>query len=121
MTGVRIFEIVVAAAFVAFGIRSFVVWIRRPLDSRSVRDQILYAAYLTGRIGLWFAIGGIFLISALTPGEGDVFVRRFDRFRWYFFVPLGMALLQFVAAFLLGRGSGHGDEHHEGTATRPPA
>ena len=103
MTGVRIFELCVAGLLAALGIRSFVYWIRRPLDSRSVRDQTLYAVWLTGRIGLWFAIGGVFLISALTPGEREVYRRAFDRFRWYFFVPLGMAVLQFVAAFLLGR------------------
>jgi hypothetical protein len=103
VSGVRIFELCVAAAFGVFGIRSFVHWIRRPLDSRSVRDQTLWAVYLTGRVGLWFAIGGIFLISALTPGEREVYRRQFAQFRWYFLVPIGMAVLQFVAAFLLGR------------------
>jgi len=88
VTGLRIAEIAVAGGFAVLGVRSFVHWIRRPLDSRVPRDQVLYALYRTGRIGLWFAVGGIFLISALTPGE-----RQF---------------LQLAGAYLLGRG---GDDH----------
>jgi len=108
VTGLRIAEIAVAGGFAVLGVRSFVHWIRRPLDSRVPRDQVLYALYRTGRIGLWFAVGGIFLISALTPGERQFFADRFARFRWYILVPLGMGILQLAGAYLLGRG---GDDH----------
>ncbi len=104
MTGVRIAEYVVAGLFGSLGVRSFVYWARRPLDSRSPRDQALYAMYLTGRIGLWFSVAGIFVISALTPGSGSFFTRRFAQHRWYIMVPLGLAVLQFVGAYWLGRG-----------------
>jgi len=105
VTGIRIAEYAAAGVLAALGIRSLAYWLRRPLDSRSPRDQALYATYLTGRIGLWFAVAGIFLISALTPGEGAQFARRFARHRWYIMVPLGLAVLQFVGAYMLSRGA----------------
>jgi hypothetical protein len=98
-----VFEWAAAALLLLLGLRSLVYWARRPLASRSVRDQILYALWLTGRIGLWFAVAGVFVISALIGGGGRGFADEFQRFRWYIFVPLGLALIQLVAGLALGR------------------
>ena len=69
-----------------------------------VGDQLLYALYLTGRIGLWFAFAGLFLIYALTGIEGRP-TTELGRFRWYFLVPISLATLQLLAGFALGRRS----------------
>jgi hypothetical protein len=89
------FELIVAGLFALGGIRSIVVWSRRQFESPAIRDQVLYAANVTGRIALWFAFAGAFL--------GFAFLDEPQRFRWYVFVLLGLALLQFVTAYLLGR------------------
>ena len=86
-----------------FGLRSLLYWMRRPLASGSVRDHLVYAMWMTGRVGVWFAVAGIFAISAAIGREGRAFADEFHRYRWYFFVPLGLAVMQLVAAFVLGR------------------
>jgi hypothetical protein len=101
---VTAFELTVAGLLALLGVRSIVYWSRRPLDSRSVRDHLVYAMWLTGRVGLWFAVAGIFAISAsITAEEGVGFITKWDRYRWYILVPLGLAALQLVAGVILGR------------------
>ena len=99
----RVFEITAAAILGLLGIRSLVYWIRRPLFSRSVKEQVLYSAWVTGRVGLWFAVAGVFAISASIQVQGRPFLAEFHRYRWYFYVPLMMAVVQLVAALLLSR------------------
>ena len=99
----RVFEIAAAAILGLLGIRSLVYWIRRPLSSRSLRDQVLYSAWVTGRVGLWLAVAGVFAISASIHSQGRAFLDEFHRYRWYFYVPLTMAVIQLVTALLLSR------------------
>jgi hypothetical protein len=85
------------------GVRSLLYWIRRPLASGLLRDHLVYAMWMTGRVGLWFAVAGIFAMSAAIGRAGQAFADEFHRYRWYFFVPLGLAVMQLVAALVLGR------------------
>ena len=101
----RVFELTVAALLVLFGLRSLAVWIRRPLASASLKDHALYALWMTGRVGLWFAIAGVFLISASIDVRGKAFTQEWSRFSWYVAVPLSLAAVQLLAGFLLGRSS----------------
>jgi hypothetical protein len=100
---VRAFELVAAALLALLGLRSLVVWARRPLVSPSLRDHALYALWILGRAGLWFAVGGVFLISALIHEKGRAFVDRWNGYRWYILVPLGCAAIQALAGYALGR------------------
>jgi hypothetical protein len=96
------FELVVAGLFVAGGLRSLWIWSRRRFEGTDLVDHLLYALHLTGRIGLWFAFAGFFVLSAVTSVDG----RRsdeLDRFRWYLLVPLVLAAMQLVGGFALGR------------------
>lgn len=97
-------EWALAGLLALFGVRSLVYWVRRPLDARSLRDHLLYAVFITGRVGVWFAIAGIFVISALIGGAGKPFLDEFAEVRWYIFVPLGLAAMQLLAGVALGRG-----------------
>ena len=99
----RVFEVAAAVVLALLGVRSFVYWIRRPLASRSARQQVLYSLWVTGRVGLWFALAGLFAISASIRPEGRAFTDEFHRYRWYFYVPLTLAIIQLVAALLLSR------------------
>ena len=36
-----------------------IYWIRRPFESRDARDHLLFALFVTGRVGLWLALAGI--------------------------------------------------------------
>jgi hypothetical protein len=101
----RTVELVVAALFILAGLRSLWSWSRRRFDGADVVDHLLYALYLTGRIGLWFSIAGVFLISASIDVEGRAFLDEFARYRWYIMVPLLLSAVQFLAGYALGRRS----------------
>ena len=107
-------ELAIAGVLAAFGVRSLVHWARRPIGSGDPRDHALFALYVTGRAGLWFAFAGMFLIfaSAATTdpvtGEqlhapGQAFVDAVNESRWYVLVPAGFATVRFVAGYALGR------------------
>jgi hypothetical protein len=102
---VRAVELAIAAAFIVGGVRSVWTWSRRPFESGDVTDHVLYALWVTGRCGLWFAFAGFFLIYAANGAEGRAAIDAFTPFRWYLIVPISLAALQFVAGFLLGRRS----------------
>ncbi len=101
----RIVEVALALLFGLGGLRSLWAWSRRRFESVDLVDQLLYAAYLTGRIGLWFAFGGFFLIYALSDARGRAAVDELARFRWYVMVPIALAALQLLAGYALGRRS----------------
>jgi hypothetical protein len=105
LTALRIVELVLAGLFAAGGIRSFVVWVGRTIDSDALRDQLSYALYRTGRVGLWFAVAGMFLLPTLIGREGRAYTEEFSKYRWYIMVPLFLAVMQFVGAYFLGYGS----------------
>ena len=66
----RRFEFGVALLLTGFGVRSLWYWARRPFGSTAIRDQLLYAVYRTGRVGLWFAFAGLFYLFAFV-GASD--------------------------------------------------
>ena len=99
----RTVELVIACVFIAGGLRSIWYWGRRRFEGADVVDHLLYALYLTGRIGLWFAIAGFFLMYATIDVQGRAALDELEQYRWYFMVPLGLALLQLGAGWFLGR------------------
>lgn len=99
----RPIETAVAAMLALGGVRSIWVWSRRGFVGRDATDHVLYALHLTGRIGLWFAFAGLFAIYATTEVSGRAALDELAELRWYALVPLGLATLQFVSAFLLAR------------------
>ena len=101
----KVFEIAALTVFGALGVRSLVHWARRPFDSRDPRDHLLFAMFVTGRVGLWFALAGLFLLYALTSTQGRAFVDEVKRYDWFVMVFMGLAALQFLGGYFLGRRS----------------
>lgn len=104
----NVFEIVVVAVCAALGVRSLVYWLRRPFEGRDVTDHLLFALFVTGRVGTWFALAGLFALYATTDTRGQAFIEDVRRFDWFALVLIALAVVQFVASFLLGRRSGAG-------------
>lgn len=96
-------ELTIGLVFVAGGLRALWVWGRRPFQGTDVVDHVLYALYLTGRIGLWFAFAGFFLIYASIDVRGRAALDELAQYRWYLIVPLALAALQLGAGWFLGR------------------
>ena len=111
----RIVELVIATVFVLLGLRSLWTWTRRPFDGTDVSDHALYALFVTGRVGLWFAVAGLFAIYASIDLRGRAWVDEVEPYRWYLIVPLVLAAMQLLAGWFLGRGGAGG-----GGARRPP-
>lgn len=101
----RVPETVSAAILALGGVRSAWVWVRRSFEGTDIVDHLLFACFVVGRSGLWFAVAGMFLIYATLPTAGRAALDDLDAYRWYLLVPLVLACLQFVAGFALGRRS----------------
>jgi hypothetical protein len=110
---VRTAEFVIGVVFAAVGVRSLVHWARRPFASTDVKDHLLYAAYLTGRVGFWFALAGAFFLFAFVgttdPGSGQriasqgrAYVDDLSRYRWYVLVFAVLGAMQLLAGWFLG-------------------
>jgi len=100
---VRGFELGLALVSFALGVRSLVYWSRRPFAAIDVTDHLLFALFLTGRIGLWFAVGGGFAIVASQETRGRALVDDLQPYLWYAIVFLVLGAMQFVAGQILGR------------------
>jgi hypothetical protein len=96
-------EWVLSAMLVAGGVRSLWIWSRRRFEGDDLVDHLLYAMFTTGRVGLWFALAGLFAMYASTDVEGRAFIEDVERFRWYVLVPIVLSAMQFLAGQLLGR------------------
>jgi len=100
---VNVFEWGMAVILAALGVRSLWIWARRPFEGTDLVDHLLYALFLTGRIGLWFAFSGLFVIYATNDAQGRAFIDESRDVRWYAAVLLVLSAAQFVAGQILGR------------------
>jgi hypothetical protein len=99
----NVVEWVVAAMLAAGGLRSLWIWSRRRFEGNDLVDHLLYAMFTTGRVGLWFALAGLFAMYASTDVEGRAFIDDVERFRWYVIVLIALSAMQFLAGQLVGR------------------
>jgi hypothetical protein len=110
----RVPELIVAGVFAALGIRSFVYWIRHPLDGRGAGEHALFALHVTARVGMWLGLAALFVLYAVvgtTDPEtgrrevtvGRAFVDAARRFSWMYPLLVGIAAVQFVTGWFLGR------------------
>ncbi|MFL5736466.1 MAG: hypothetical protein ACJ76P_03915 [Actinomycetota bacterium] len=90
-------ELAIGVVLAVLGLRSLWRWSRTPLDSASPSDHLLYALYVTGRVGLWFAFAAVFIGYAVIDDVG--------RFRWFVLIPICLSAMQLVGGVLLGRPS----------------
>ena len=99
----RGFELLIAAVFLFGAVRSLLKWSRAPFEGTSAADHAWFALFVVGRAGLWLAFAGLFLIYASIGTRGQAFVDEARQFDWYAIVLIGLAALQAVSGFMLGR------------------
>jgi hypothetical protein len=96
----KVFEVAMVVVFAALGLRSAWYWISRPFESTSVADHVLYALFVTGRVGLWWSVAGVFAIF-LSISQGPTFANEAAAFKWYVVVPGTLAFFQLLGSVLL--------------------
>jgi hypothetical protein len=103
---VRVVETGVAVLFAIAGLRSLWTWSRRGFEGTDPVDHALYALFVTGRVGLWFAFAGFFAIYGSIRSRGAAALDELEPYRWYVLVPLVLGAMQLLAGWFLGRRSG---------------
>jgi len=106
----KVVEVATMALFTALGIRSLLHWGRRPFDGVDLRDHVLFALFVTGRVGLWFGLAGLFLLYALTDTRGRAFIDDVRSYDWFVLVFVGLAAIQLLAGYFLARRSESGPQ-----------
>lgn len=99
----RVVELGIAGLLVLAGLGSLWKWSRRRFEGTDALDHALYATFVTGRVGMWFALAGFFLISASIDARGRPALDELERYRWYLIVPLLLAGMQALGGWFLGR------------------
>lgn len=99
----RALEWIAVALLCAGGVRSLWLWSRRPFEGSDAVDHLLYALFVTGRVGLWFAFAGLFAIYGSSDAQGRAFTDEASRYRWYIPILIVLSAAQFVGGQLLAR------------------
>jgi hypothetical protein len=110
----RVPELVVAAILAVLGVRSLVHWVRHPLEAAGAGEHALFALHVTARVAMWLALAGLFVLYAVVEttdpvtgrqetAVGRAFVDAARRFAWTYPVLIGIAAVQFVTGWFLGR------------------
>jgi hypothetical protein len=112
---VKTVALILAAGFAALAVRSAVRWVSRHPPLHDATDELLFAAFVTGRVGTWAVAAGMFLVFGTISASGQPYVDEAKGFSWLFIVFLGLGAMQFLAAWFLGsrdrsRRRGAGDE-----------
>jgi hypothetical protein len=69
-------ELAIAGVCAALGLRSAVHWGRRPFESSDVIDHLLYAFFVTCRVGLWAALATWFALLGFAHEPVDYAAER---------------------------------------------
>jgi hypothetical protein len=88
-------ELVVAGALALLGLRSAWKVTRVRVELDTLGEHALYALYVTARVGIWFVLAALFV------GYGIVDDRQ--SLSWLVLVFIGLAAVQLLTSFFLGR------------------
>lgn len=107
------FEALVAAFLALGGIRSLVHWLRAPFAGRDGFDHLLFGLFVTGRVGVWWSLSGLFAIYSVLSSQlrGRAFTDEVRaRFWWYPTITIALVAVQMVCGLFLGRRKASGIE-----------
>jgi hypothetical protein len=121
---ISLIELVLAIGFAALGVRSAVYWLRHPVQTTDITDELLFAAFVTGRVGTWLLASGMFVLFGTIHTVGRAYTDDASQFGWLFIVFLALGAMQLLAAWFLGAREARSEapERDEaGDEPRPPA
>ena len=117
-------ELVIATVFGALAVRSAVYWVRHPIETTDTGDEVLFALFVTGRVGTWLLAAGLFVLFRTITARGRAYTDEAGQYAWLVIVFLGLGAMQLIAAWFLGaRGVRRGEPNstEAGDEPRPPS
>lgn len=95
-------ELVLAVVFLALAVRSAVYWMRHRVQTEDTGDEILFALFVTGRVGTWLLASGLFFLYASITVRGQASDDEASRYTWLVIVFLLLGATQLIATWFLG-------------------
>ncbi len=95
-------ELVLAVVFLALAVRSAVYWMRHRVQTEDTVDEILFALFVTGRVGTWLLASGLFFLYASITVRGQASDDEASRYTWLVMVFLLLGATQLIATWFLG-------------------
>ena len=83
-------------------------------------DDLLFAAFVTGRVGTWLAAAGMFLLFGTIDAQGRAFADEARSYAWLVIVFLVLGATQLVAAWFLSARSADQEPETPGAGNEPP-
>lgn len=103
-------EGILALGFLALAVRSAIYWARHPVDADDMVDDLLFAAFVTGRVGTWLLASGMFVLFGAISVRGRAYTDEAGQYAWLVLVFLGLGAMQLLAAWFLGARGAHDDD-----------
>jgi hypothetical protein len=97
----KIVALVFAAVFAILTVRSAIHWMRHRPPLRDTPDELLFAAFVTGRVGTWAVAAAMFFAFGTISTIGQAYADEAKGFWWLFLVFIGLGAVQFLAAAFL--------------------
>ena len=116
-------ELVLAVVFLALAVRSAVHWMRHRVQTEDTADEILFALFVTGRVGTWLLASGLFFLYASITVREQASVEEARRYTWLVMVFLLLGATQLLATWFLGARARRADTRGTSEAEdepRPP-
>ncbi len=95
-------ELVVAAVFAGLAVRSAIYWARHRFESQDTVDELLFAAFVTGRVGTWLLASCLFVLFGTISARGRGYTDEAGQYAWLFIVFLALGGMQLLAGWFLG-------------------
>jgi cytochrome bd-type quinol oxidase subunit 1 len=115
-------ELTIAIGFLALAGRSAVYWMRHRIEAQDTTDEVLFALFVTGRVGTWLMAAGLFLLFGSIELRGRAYRDEASGYSWLFIVFLLLGALQLIAGWFLGAREQASDSttSEAGDEPRPP-
>lgn len=95
-------ELTIAIVFLGLAVRSAVHWMRHHVATQDTTDEVLFALFVTGRVGTWLLAAGLFLLFGSIDLRGRAYTDEAGSYSWLFIVFLLLGALQLIAGWFLG-------------------
>lgn len=113
-------EGILALVFLALAVRSAIYWARHPVHSDDAVDDLLFAAFVTGRVGTWLLASGMFVLFGTISVRGRAYTDEARQYAWLVLVFFGLGGMQLLAAWFLGARGAHDNDADAADAPREP-